>query len=162
MQRATLSVLRNCIGGTAQLETTFQRALSCSYTTSSFGAAGNSSSLPTPALKPSAISGLAGSALLKNSSHGLGGLRFASDIKPEVPGNTVDNWAAMREDFNKERASSLGANYYLNVLTMGFAYWLNESYYFPPRTLYIGGLVFAVLYVRKGFFTTHLQTAQNY
>ena len=45
---------------------------------------------------------------------------------------------------------------------MGFAYWLNDSYYFPARTLWVGALVFLLLYVRKGFFTTPMSFKSNY
>ncbi|PNW72082.1 hypothetical protein CHLRE_16g683150v5 [Chlamydomonas reinhardtii] len=149
MQRASLSLLKNCVGGASLLETSLQRALASSYTTLSSSTGSSSSSLPTPAVRPGLLSSLSSS-----GPCGVKGIRFAGDYKPEVPGNTVDNWTELRASWNKERASSLGTNYYLNVAVMGFAYWLNEAYYFPPRTLYVGALVFFALYVRKAYFST--------
>ncbi|KAG2501652.1 hypothetical protein HYH03_000156 [Edaphochlamys debaryana] len=154
MQRQTLSLLRNCVAGSgaAQLELSLQRALA-SWTSSGASA----SSLPTPAARPSLLSSLNNSGPCSPP-----GVRFASDLKPEVEGNTVDNWAEMRATFNKERASSLGGSYYTNVLVMGFAYWLNDSYYFPSRTLYIGALVFFALYVRKATFASAIESKPDY
>ncbi|GIL92673.1 hypothetical protein Vretimale_19449 [Volvox reticuliferus] len=155
MQRTSLSLLRSYAVGTLSLESSLHRAAALGSLVSG---AGNGSSLPTPAVnRPSLLSSLEVSTRCSSK-----GVRFAGDYKPDVPGNTIDNWNTLRASFDKEQPNSLGGNYYLNVLVMGFAYWLNDAYYFPPRTLYIGALVFFCLYVRKGFFSTPLAYKHDY
>ncbi|KAG2451325.1 hypothetical protein HYH02_003930 [Chlamydomonas schloesseri] len=149
MQRASLSLFKNCVGGAGQLEASLQRALASSFSTLGSSTGSSSSNLPTPAVRPGLLSSLSSSGPCD-----VKGIRFAGDYKPEVPGDTVENWNQLRASFNKERASSLGGSYYLNIAVMGFAYWLNEAYYFPPRTLYVGALVFFALYVRRAYFST--------
>ena len=159
MQRATLSVLRTCAAAPAsQLEVSLGMTLgSTSHMFSS-----TSGPQPTPthlaARCPLGISALVPSRAFGPQQQ----LRFAHDFKPEVPGNTVDNWSSLRGAFSKDKPNSLGGNYYATILMMGFAYWLNDSYYFPARTLWVGALVFLLLYVRKGFFTTPMSFKSNY
>ncbi|GLC40642.1 hypothetical protein PLESTB_000037300 [Pleodorina starrii] len=154
MQRTSLSLLRSYAGGAFSLEASLQRAAAVS---SLINGAGSCSALPTPAVRPSLLS-----CLKISESCFSKGVRFAGDYKPDVPGNTIDNWSALRASFDTEQPNSLGGNYYLNVLVMGFAYWLNDAYYFPPRTAYIGALIFFCLYVRKGFFSTPLAHKHDY
>lgn len=87
--------------------------------------------------------------------------RFAGDYKPEVPGNAVDNWAAMRATFNKERPNSLGGSYYSNVAVFAFAYTLNDFYFFPARTQYLAAFVAFLLYVRRNNFVPTFPGAQE-
>ncbi|PNH01908.1 hypothetical protein TSOC_012160 [Tetrabaena socialis] len=157
MQRASLSLLRSAIGGSAQLEVPLQRTLAASFSTSGSFGPSSSSATPSPAVRPSLLASLGSTGLCSPQ-----GVRFHGDLKPEVRGDAVGNWSEMRASFNKERPSSLGGSYYSNVLVMGFAYWLNEAYYFPPRTLYIGALVFLLLYVRKAFFSTPMAFKHEY
>ncbi|KXZ55693.1 hypothetical protein GPECTOR_2g1243 [Gonium pectorale] len=152
MQRASLSLLRSCLAGPLPLEASLQRALTCSLSTVTGAGSGS-----TASVRPSVLFGLTNA-----KSCAVSNVRFAGDYKPAVPGNTIENWSKLRDSFNKERPSSLGGNYYANVLVMGFAYWLNEAYYFPPRTIYIGALVFFCLYVRKAFFSTPLAFKTEY
>jgi hypothetical protein len=159
MQRAALSVLRTCIAAPAsQIEMSLGKALG----SNSLAFSSMSGPLQAPthlaARCPMVISGLPPSRAFGPQQQ----LRFAGDYKPEVPGNTIDNWNALRGAFSKDKPSSLGANYYANILVMGFAYWLNDSYYFPARTLWIGALVFTLLYVRKSFFTTPMAFKSEY
>lgn len=159
MQRAALSVLRSCAAAPAgQLEVSLGKALGSSSLMFSSKSGPQQTPTHLAARCPLGIS-----ALLPSRAFGpQQQLRFAGDYKPELPGNTVDNWNALRGAFNKDKPSSLGGNYYANILVMGFAYWLNDSYYFPARTLWVGALVFTLLYVRKSFFTTPMAFKSEY
>lgn len=87
--------------------------------------------------------------------------RHAGDYKPDVPGNAVDNWAAMRATYDKEKPNSLGGSYYSNVAVFAFAYTLNDFYFFPARTQYLAAFVFFLLYVRRGSFVASFPGAQE-
>jgi hypothetical protein len=75
------------------------------------------------------------------------------NFEPPLPGNTVDNWASMRQTFVKDKPNNLGSSYAVNVSVFAFAYTLHDMYFFPPRTLYLSALVFLLLYVRRAGFT---------
>lgn len=167
MQRATLSLLRSAVAAApaAQLEAGLGKALGSSTHLLSTSAA------PLGQQQPRSSPVLAGrtpalATLLQHHAQQHASqqqqLRFAGDYRPEVPGNTVDNWTELRGAFDKDKPNSLGGNYYANVLVMGFAYWLNDSYYYPARTLWVGALVFTLLYVRRSFFTTPLSSKTEY
>lgn len=164
MQRASLSLLRSAAAAApAQLEAGLGKALGSSahlFSTAS-PPLGQQPASPALAGRTPALASLL---LLRHAqrSSPQQQLRFAGNYRPEVPGNTVDNWTELRGAFGKERPNSLGGNYYANVLVMGFAYWLNDSYYFPARTLWVGALVFTLLYVRRSFFSTPLASQTEY
>lgn len=150
MQRAQ-PLMRALLRATlAQTEASTAQQLLCA---SSFHTAGICSSLSSPKRSampslPQRNGSLASSLLLQGAQ-----VRHAGhDVKPEVPGNAIDNWAEMRLSHNKEKPNNLGGSYYMNVGIFGFAYLLNEAYFFPPRTVYVALFVFALLYVRKGNF----------
>ncbi|MEW5301687.1 MAG: hypothetical protein WDW38_002707 [Sanguina aurantia] len=74
---------------------------------------------------------------------------MAGAAGPPPPGNSTDNWAAMRESYNFASPNGLGSAYYAMILVFGFAWYVQDMYALPPRVIAMMMAVYFLTYTRK-------------
>lgn len=74
---------------------------------------------------------------------------MAGAAGPPPPGNSTDNWAAMREAYNFNSPNGLGSAYYAMILVFGFGWYVHDMHTLPPRVIAMAMAVYFLTYTRK-------------